>query len=156
MRNRRASQTIQPLVVHLQLNLRSEPLLALLHLLRRDGARCIVAVVRSLLIAGIAFTAIALAATDGSLEFSQSVRPVLAQNCGGCHSAENPKNRVDFLKATTAKDIESKRGLWRSVAAQLRNRTMPPVASKLSEDDRFRIATWVEDRLRLMFTCQLL
>jgi len=62
--------------------------------------------------------AIASAATDGSLEFSQSVQPVLAQ-----------KNRVDFLKATTAKDIENKRALWRSVAAQLRNRTKPPVAS---------------------------
>jgi hypothetical protein len=76
------------------------------------------------------------------------VRPVLLQNCGACHNPNNPKNRVDFLKATTAQDIESKRGLWRSVAAQLRNRTMPPVASKLSEEDRLRIATWVENRLR--------
>src|SRR5207245_2813404 len=59
-----------------------------------------------------------------------------------------PKNRVDFLKAASAKDIESQRGLWRSVAAQLRNRTMPPVASKLSEEDRYRVAKWVEDRLR--------
>ena len=25
---------------------------------------------------------------------------------------------------------------------------MPPVASKLTEDDRFRIATWVDNRLR--------
>jgi Protein of unknown function (DUF1592)/Protein of unknown function (DUF1587)/Protein of unknown function (DUF1595) len=38
--------------------------------------------------------------------------------------------------------------LWSSVAAQLRNRTMPPMASKLSEQDRLHIATWVEDRLR--------
>src|SRR5216110_1840940 len=116
--------------------------------LAREGAPLYLAGVRPLFIAGLALAAIASAAPDGSLEFAQSVRPVLAQNCGGCHSPDNPKNREDFLKATSAKDIESKRGLWRSVAAQLRNRTMPPVASKLSEDDRFRIATWVEDRLR--------
>ena len=82
-------------------------------------------------------------------EFSQSVRPVLAQNCGPCHNPANSKNRVDFLKAQTAKDIESNRTLWRSLVAQLRNRTMPPIASKLTEDDRFRIANWVEDRLRM-------
>jgi hypothetical protein len=73
---------------------------------------------------------------------------VLLQNCGGCHDPANPKNRIDFLKAATARDMENRRGLWRNVAAQLRNRTMPPVASKLSEEDRFRIATWVDDRLR--------
>ena len=119
------------------------------HRLRRPGARCIVAVVRTLLVGGVWLAwGIASAEPDGSLEFSQSVRPVLARNCGACHNPDNPKNRVDFLKAATATDIESQRGLWRSVAAQLRNRTMPPVASKLSEEDRFRVAKWVEDRLR--------
>ena len=87
-------------------------------------------------------------ARDPAQEFAQSIRPVLAQNCGACHNPGSANNRVDFLKAQTAKDIESRRGLWRSVAAQLRNRTMPPVASKLTEQDRLHIATWVEDRLR--------
>src|SRR5262245_13145001 len=85
---------------------------------------------------------------DPSQEFSQSVRPVLLQNCGACHNPENPKNRVDFLKAATAQDLEASRGLWRNVAAQLRNRTMPPVASKLTEEDRFYIAKWIDERLR--------
>ena len=49
-------------------------------------------------------------------EFSQSIRPVLAQNCAACHNPGNPKNRINFLKATTAKDIEANRGLWRDVA----------------------------------------
>ena len=35
-----------------------------------------------------------------------------------------------------------------NVAAQLRNRTMPPVETKLTEDDRLRVATWIENRLR--------
>src|SRR6266542_4161233 len=91
---------------------------------------------------------IASAQAGASEEFSRSVRPVLLQNCAACHNPDNPRNRVDFLKAATAQDIETKRGLWRNVAAQLRNRTMPPLASKLSEEDRFRIATWIDNRLR--------
>ena len=91
----------------------------------------------------------AFPAADPAKEFTQTIRPVLLENCGTCHSPKNAKNRVDFLKAETVKDIESRRGMWHSLAAQLRNRTMPPGASKLSEDDRFRIAKWVDDRLRL-------
>src|SRR3954467_13022343 len=80
-------------------------------------------------------------------EFAQSIRPVLAQNCAACHNPANPRNRINFLKAQTAKDVETNRGLWRDVSAQLRNRTMPPVDSKLSEDDRLRVATWIDRRL---------
>jgi cytochrome c553 len=90
----------------------------------------------------------ALAAPDAAKEFTESVRPVLAANCGTCHNPANPKNKIDFLKAQTVNDIENKRGMWRSVAIQMRNRTMPPVASKLTEDDRLRISAWVENRLR--------
>lgn len=81
-------------------------------------------------------------------EYAESVRPVLVENCAQCHNPANPKNRNNFLKAETAKDIESQRGLWRSVASQIRNRTMPPMASKLTEDERLRIATWVDQRLK--------
>jgi len=81
-------------------------------------------------------------------EFVQSIRPVLQEHCSACHSAANSKNRVDFLKAMSTQDVESSRALWRNVAAQLRNRTMPPVASKLTEDDRLRLASWISDRLR--------
>ena len=88
------------------------------------------------------------AATGPSADFTQSIRPVLAENCGMCHNPSQPRNPANFLKAQTAKDIEADRGLWHNVAAQLRNRTMPPVASKLSEEDRLRIATWIDDDLR--------
>jgi cytochrome c553 len=88
------------------------------------------------------------ATAAGPDAFSTYVRPVLTQNCGGCHNPDNPKNRIDFLKAATAADIERSRGLWRNVATQLRNRTMPPAASKLSEDDRLKVSQWISDRLR--------
>jgi len=85
---------------------------------------------------------------DPGKEFTESIRPVLAENCGTCHNPNNGRNPANFLKAQTAKDIEAQRGLWKNVAAQMRNRSMPPIASKLTEQDRLRVATWVEDRLR--------
>jgi mono/diheme cytochrome c family protein len=82
-------------------------------------------------------------------EFTQSIRPVLMENCAGCHSPANPRNRIDFLKAEAASDLETRRTLWRDVAVQLRNRTMPPLAaSKLLENDRLRVASWIDQRLR--------
>lgn len=92
--------------------------------------------------------ALAAFGADPALEFTSAIRPVLEQNCGGCHNPANPKNRIDFLKAQNVKDIEAKRGMWRSVAAQMRNRTMPPMASKLTEDDRLRVSAWVDTLLR--------
>ncbi len=65
-----------------------------------------------------------------------------------CHNPSKPRNPANFLKAQTAKDMEADRGLWHNVAAQLRNRTMPPIASKLTEDDRLRVASWIDNQLR--------
>ena len=88
----------------------------------------------------------ALCATPDSGDFTTSIRPVLAQNCSACHNSKKPD--VDFLKAQTAKDIEANRRLWHSVAEQLRNRSMPPVASKITEQERLLVATWVDNQLR--------
>ena len=77
---------------------------------------------------------------DPAQEFAQSIKPVLVENCGACHT----RGSANFL----AKALETDRGLWRSVSAQLRNRTMPPVDSKLSEGDRLRVAQWIDGRLR--------
>jgi cytochrome c553 len=88
------------------------------------------------------------AASVPSPDFTTTIRPVLAANCGMCHNPSQPRNPANFLKAQTAKDIQADRGLWHNVAAQLRNRTMPPIASKLTEEDRLRIAAWIDDDLR--------
>src|SRR5260370_29739606 len=94
------------------------------------------------------FVPLALAAPPPD-DFSQSIHPVLVQNCGPCHNpAINPKSHVDFMKSETAKDVESRRGIWRDVTIQLRNRTMPPVATNLTEEERLHVATCVEAYLR--------
>lgn len=81
-------------------------------------------------------------------EFAKSIRPGLMQNCAPCHNPANPRNHINFLKATTLQEMETNRGLWRNVAAQMRNRTMPPSDSKLREEDRLRISSWIDERLR--------
>jgi cytochrome c553 len=81
-------------------------------------------------------------------EFARDIRPVLVEHCSACHGAENPKNRHNFLKSSDAGDVETRRSLWRSVAMQLRNRTMPPGEARLEEGDRLRVANWIEQRLR--------
>jgi len=81
-------------------------------------------------------------------EFAQTIKPVLVQNCAACHNPGNPKNRINFLKAATDADVSTNRSLWRDVAAQLRNRTMPPVETKLTEGDRMRVSNWIDNRLR--------
>ena len=81
-------------------------------------------------------------------EYATSIRPVLMQNCAACHNPNSARNRINFLKAASAKEMDANRGLWRNVSAQLRIRTMPPVDSKLSEDDRLRVSTWIDRRLR--------
>jgi cytochrome c553 len=98
--------------------------------------------------APFAVAAAAWAAPDVSQEFTQSIRPVLEQNCSACHSPNKPKNPANFLKDTSVKDVDANRALWRNVATQLRNRTMPPFASKLAEGDRLKVAAWIEGELR--------
>ncbi len=88
-------------------------------------------------------TSLVLAATPEA--FTHAVRPVLEQHCGTCHSA---RSRVNFLKAVTAADIQAQRGLWRNVATQLRNRTMPPAPAKITEVQRLDVAKWIDERLR--------
>lgn len=99
---------------------------------------------RQILLTGLGLS-LSLVAQD---EFQTTIRPVLMQHCGTCHNPANPKNRIDFLKSTTAEEINAHRSMWRDAAEQLRNRTMPPVASKLTEDDRLRISGWIDERLK--------
>jgi len=95
------------------------------------------------------FSAVLIFSAPASTDpFTQTIRPILAANCMPCHDPVKSNNPAKFLTAQTAKDIESKRGLWRNVAAQLRNRSMPPIASKITEEERLVVANWVDSRLR--------
>lgn len=80
--------------------------------------------------------------------FTAKVRPVLAEHCSSCHNPDNPKNKVGFLRAKSDGEMLAERGMWHKVSQHLRNRTMPPVANKLGEEQRVFISQWVAERLR--------
>ncbi len=90
------------------------------------------------------FAPLICVAADPAHEFDSAVRPVLVQNCSACHM----RGHAPFGTAKTLADVDANRGLWRNVATQLRNRTMPPRDSKLAEEDRLRIASWIDGRLK--------
>src|SRR5262245_31164871 len=89
-----------------------------------------------------------IAQADPEQEFNSTIKPVLMQNCAACHNPAAVKLSAPFLRAASVTDIDKSRRLWRNVATQLRNRTMPPRDSKLAEEDRIRIASWIDSRLR--------
>lgn len=89
----------------------------------------------------------ALSADDAAALFADRIRPVLMDNCAACHNPADAKNRHDFLKSDDVADVETRRTLWRDVATQLHNRTMPPGDAKLSESDRLMVADWIMKRL---------
>ena len=93
--------------------------------------------------------ALPLRAADAKLaaEFANDIRPLLVEYCSDCHKAGK---EVPFLAAQTLADIQSQRGRWRSVAAQLRNHTMPPLDEEQPAlADRARAAAWVKNALRV-------
>ena len=87
---------------------------------------------------------------ESAAHFEDAVLPVLTETCGDCHAADDPDNHVGFLTAATADDLNADRGLWKNVAEQLRNRTMPPADSYFqpTEDQRREVADWVDRFLR--------
>jgi cytochrome c553 len=93
-------------------------------------------------------TAAALLLLLAADPFAGKIRPVLTEHCAACHNPASPKNKIGFLRAQQPEEMEKDRGTWRKVAAHLRNRTMPPTASKLTDEDRLFIANWVDARLR--------
>ena len=84
-----------------------------------------------------------LAASD----FQTSIRPVLVEYCGACHSG-GADNRIRFLEASSEDSVTAEPSLWRNIAMQLRNRTMPPTGPQPSERDRMHIADWIDRTLR--------
>ncbi|NNJ25304.1 DUF1592 domain-containing protein [Alienimonas chondri] len=87
---------------------------------------------------------------ESATHYRDFVRPQLVEYCGDCHDPDDEKNHVDFLAAASEQGINEDRGLWKSVAEQLRNRTMPPADSLFqpSEDERRELADWVDGFLR--------
>lgn len=98
-------------------------------------------------IAGLLVASLLSVASTWADEYADEIRPILVEHCSACHASDSG-NRVRFLEAETVEQVSRERGLWRNVAMQLRNRTMPPAGPQPSEQDRLRISSWIDRTLR--------
>ncbi|MEM1295882.1 MAG: DUF1592 domain-containing protein, partial [Verrucomicrobiota bacterium] len=81
--------------------------------------------------------------------FENRVLPLLEDACIDCHEPGMSKGGVPFLDVGHVSDIQHMRAIWRSVAAQLQNQTMPPPNKpQLDEEDRQFVTQWINNHLR--------
>ena len=82
-------------------------------------------------------------------QFATRVLPVIEEFCWDCHDPDDSEGGVLFLDAKTVAGIGAHRSNWRSVGAQLLNRTMPPSRkAQPSDEQRIEIAAWIDTYLR--------
>ena len=90
---------------------------------------------------------------ESATHYKDHVHPVLVKYCGECHTPKSKDSAehdeaVVFLGDLTAAAVSANRGIWASVAEQLRNRTMPPSdESQPTEGERREVSQWIETHL---------
>ncbi|WP_419189193.1 DUF1592 domain-containing protein [Stieleria marina] len=85
---------------------------------------------------------------QSTTHYQDVIRPILMETCSECHSPGDDEDPVRFLRSTTPDEVAQQRGIWASVAEQLRNRTMPPADStQPSEEQRVETADWIQRHL---------
>ena len=89
------------------------------------------------------------AAPDLSPSFDKDVRPVLAENCIGCHNTEKKKGDLDLSRFSAEAKIKGNEEVWQDVAERLRNRDMPPKKAKRkpTEQERKAILVWIREHV---------
>ncbi len=103
------------------------------------------ALLASSLLLGLAAGAGAVSPEDAAT-FKSEIRPILSTFCIECHKEGK---EADFLAVKELSQINTRRGHFRSAIEQLRNRTMPPPKDdQPTEDDRRKVADWLERVLR--------
>ncbi|MBV08181.1 DUF1592 domain-containing protein [Rubinisphaera sp.] len=97
----------------------------------------------------VLFSSVSLLNAEQPLQYQEDIRPKLVTLCGDCHSPEDSEHDVKFLQATSVGEMSQMRSIWKSVAEQLRNRTMPPPDEiQPSETERLEISEWIDQTLQ--------
>ncbi|MCM8531303.1 MAG: DUF1587 domain-containing protein, partial [Lentisphaeraceae bacterium] len=91
-----------------------------------------------------------LTAVDDKAFFKGKVLPLLDRYCFDCHDPDDEESESPFLEDESLLAITVNRHTWKSVAAQIRNRTMPPKRKKKqpTELERQELANWIDSYLR--------
>lgn len=87
---------------------------------------------------------------SGKADFAKTIRPLLVTYCANCHSPGESEG-LEFLGAMTEADVVKHRGLFATVAEQMKSRAMPPGNEEQPLDaDRKLVVDWLTSNLKLM------
>lgn len=92
---------------------------------------------------------------DTAPSFEKEVRPILRENCIGCHNPQKKKGNLDLSRFETAKAALSDELVWQNVAARIREGDMPPkkAARKPTDDERRMVLSWIQVHIESTGDC---
>jgi mono/diheme cytochrome c family protein len=100
---------------------------------------------------GVLFALILLFPADrasGQQEFTKTVRPFLASNCYGCHSAALKTAGLDLESYNSADSVKQNRETFETVLRRLRNGEMPPKGMpRPNEVELSSVIRWIESEI---------
>jgi hypothetical protein len=77
--------------------------------------------------------------------FAQTVKPILAKYCLGCHSTQEKKGSLDLQRFVRLDDVRKEVKPWQSLIEQLETGEMPPKSHPQPTDaERQRLSDWVK------------
>ncbi|WP_437226795.1 DUF1592 domain-containing protein [Planctomicrobium sp. SH661] len=95
-----------------------------------------------------------VAAAGTPQENFESVKPLLIQFCGKCHSAEKSEGGLDLTRFETYEQAHADRKIWDTVQSRVVPKEMPPEGSpQPSEDERWRMMVWLEEIVKEEGAC---
>ncbi len=83
---------------------------------------------------------------DESIEFERHVRPILEQNCYGCHAKGEKSGNIALDEFDG--DVKQSQVLWHKVLHQLRSKSMPPLGEEgPTEEQRTLAMSWIKSEV---------
>ena len=89
---------------------------------------------------------LALSAANPALEkqFQQTVRPILAKYCNGCHTGDTPAAEFDLKPYSTVESVLRDHPRWHLVSERMMAKEMPPKQMPQPSDEaRKQVTDWI-------------
>lgn len=86
--------------------------------------------------------------TEG-MKFSKDIKPIIDDNCVGCHGGAKPKMGYDFSKPEKFKEVALSGDVYLAITHSEGVTAMPFEGDKLSDCDISKIKAWIDDGAKL-------
>ena len=77
--------------------------------------------------------------------FENDIKPILEENCTGCHGGPKPKNGYDFTNPEKFKEIALTGDIYLAITHSEGVTAMPFKGDKLSDCDIKKIKSWIDN-----------